>query len=258
MLPIRQSLARSSNDRMHHQAAARAPRSNVACLRLARKTEGLGEPGDVVLIGGATLVDFRIRTAQAHARHDFTPSHWSIVGILSDIDELTTVPLGSISDPSAVPASNAVDRLPMATFDDPITYPNFAVVRFPGDGARVLQQVRALRRQRTIIDLPRLVLAWLAYVWGTAEGGDNPLVGGLGLPSAVLVETAFGMADVELTPGLASASSCPEAIWQAAKWWHQFYEAAAPVGSAADTEPAVPVGWWVVRQGRASYIVPSA
>lgn len=254
MLPIRQSLARSSNNRMHHEAAAKAPRSNVACLRLAGEVEGLGLPGDVVLIGGASLADFRIRNAQALARHDLTPSHWSLVGILSGPDELTTVPLGPTADPSLVPASNAIARIPLESFDDPIRYPNFAVVRFPVDGPRVLHQANALRRQRTIVDLPHLLLVWLGYVWGTAAG-NNPLVGGFGLPSAVLVETAFGMADVELTPGLASGSSCPEAIWQAARWWHDFYAAAGPA-PAVDSPPAVPIGWWVVRQARASYIVP--
>ena len=70
------------------------------------------------------------------------------------------------------------------------------------------------------------MLSWLAFVWG-AGNGPNPLVNGSGLPSAVLVEIAFGIAEVELTPGLASASSCPEAIYQAAKWWHHFYADAA-------------------------------
>jgi hypothetical protein len=257
MLPIRQSLARTSNERMHHEAVAKAPRSNVACLQAANAAEGLGLPGDVVLIGGASLADFRVRGAQAYARHDFTPSHWSLVGILSGPDQLITVPLGPIADISSVPASNGIVGLPLATFDDPAEYPNFAVVRFPSDPARVLAQARALRRQRPIVDLPNLLLVWLGYVWGTGTS-NNPLVGGLGVPSAVLVETAFGMADFELTPGLASASSCPEAIWQSARWWHKYYAASAPAEADARSEAAVPIGWWVVRQGRASYIVPSA
>jgi hypothetical protein len=254
MLPIRQSLARSPNDRLHHQAISRAPDSNVACLQQARDEKGVGTAGDVVLIGGASLVDFRIRVAQAQARHDLTPSHWSLVGILSEKDELITVPLAPISDASALPASNAIVRMPLDTFDDAATYPNFAVIRFGANARTVLAKAGALRQQRTIIDLPSLILAWLGFVWGTA-GSANPLVGGIGLPSAVFVETTFGMSDVELTPGLASASSCPEAIWQAARWWHEFYAKAA---AQANSESQVPVGWWVVRQGRASYIVPGS
>ena len=253
MLPLRQSLARTSNQRLHHHAAASAPRSNMACLRQATEDARLGAPGDVILIGGASLADFRVRDAQSHARHDLTPSHWSLVAILDDNDELLTVPLSPIPDASRVPPSNAIVALPLSAFDDPVVYPNFGILRFPADGPRVLQRARGLRRQRTIVDLPQLLLAWLGYAWGTS-GSANPLINGLGVPSAAFVETAFGMADVELTPGLASGSSCPEAIWQAARWWHDFYAESA--GVAGDAEANVPIGWWVVRQGRASYIVP--
>src|SRR5689334_11539156 len=45
-----------------------------------------------------------------------------------------------------------------------------------------------------------------------------------GLPSAAFVETVFARSGFELTPGLSSASSCPEAIWQSAKWWTNYYE----------------------------------
>jgi hypothetical protein len=34
----------------------------------------------------------------------------------------------------------------------------------------------------------------------------------------------LGAAGFDLTPGLESRASCPEAIWQAAKWWHKYYE----------------------------------
>ena len=111
---------------------------------------------------------------------------------------------------------------PMSEFDDADRYPNIAVVRFPGATSSVLDEVDALRTQRTIADLPALVVAWLGFVWGTPDG-VNPLLEGMGHPGAVLVETAFGLVDVELTPGLAAAASCPEAIWQSVKWWQDFY-----------------------------------
>jgi hypothetical protein len=38
-----------------------------------------------------------------------------------------------------------------------------------------------------------------------------------------MLEVVFGAAGFDLTPGLESRSSCPEAIWQAAKWWHEYY-----------------------------------
>ena len=61
------------------------------------------------------------------------------------------------------------------------------------------------------------MLPWLAFLWGVS-GSTNPLLSGTGLPSSAFVETVFAMAGFELTPGLSSASSCPEAIWQSAKW----------------------------------------
>ena len=83
-----------------------------------------------------------------------------------------------------------------------------------------------------MIDIPTLLLPWLGFVWG-AGSTANPLLDGFGVPSAVLVETAFGMAEVEITPGLATASSCPEAIYQAAKWWTGYYtETAGPQTTA--------------------------
>jgi hypothetical protein len=38
------------------------------------------------------------------------------------------------------------------------------------------------------------------------------------------MEAAFAARGFDLTPGLESRSSCPEAIWQAATWWHGFYQ----------------------------------
>jgi hypothetical protein len=66
-----------------------------------------------------------------------------------------------------------------------------------------------------------LVTRWLPYVWGAGRA-VNPLLDGLGLPSAVMAETVIGAAGFELTPGIASSASCPEALWQAARWWHEY------------------------------------
>jgi hypothetical protein len=85
------------------------------------------------------------------------------------------------------------------------------------------------------------------------------------------------MAGFELTPGLSSASSCPEAIWQSAKWWTYYYESAAKereraidrlteaeggaeVASAGTAErlaaalPMIPTGFFIVRQRAASVV----
>jgi hypothetical protein len=170
---------------------------------------------------------------------------------------MLSVPLGSGLEPSLVPATNGIADMPLSDYDDTARYPNIAVVRFPGAASPVLDAVDRLRTQRSIADLPALIVAWLGFVWGTG-GSPNPLLIGMGLPSAVLVETIFGLVDVELTPGLASASSCPEAIWQSVKWWQEFY-AQAVAGEAADAEPSQetsPWGRYRIRQREATYLVP--
>ena len=270
MIPMRQSPAEDSNallvpDARGTRAAAAkraAPRrtaGNVAWLRRTRQSQGLGEAGDVILLGGASIVDFRIRVAQSHARHDLTPSYWSIVGLMVDAGSFLSAPLSTGDDPALVPATNGIATLSMNDYDDATRYPNVAILRFPGASSKVLDGIEGLRTRRSIADLPALVVAWLGFAWGTA-GSGNPLIDGFGIPSAVLVETAFGLADVELTPGLASASSCPEAIWQSVKWWQDFY-AQAVAGEAADAKPSKatsPWGRYLIRQRQASYLEPEA
>ena len=39
-----------------------------------------------------------------------------------------------------------------------------------------------------------------------------------------MLEIVCGVVGYDLTPGLESRASCLEAIWQAAKWWHGYYE----------------------------------
>ena len=74
-----------------------------------------------------------------------------------------------------------------------------------------------------MLDAQDLLLRWLAFIWGVGRTG-NPLLDGQGIPSAAMLEVIFGAVGFDLTPGLESRSSCPEAIWQAAKWWHEYYE----------------------------------
>jgi hypothetical protein len=100
-------------------------------------------------------------------------------------------------------------------------------------------------------------------VWSAGDK-TNPLLGGTGLPAAALVEAAHGMAGVELTPGLASGSSCPEAIWQSALWWHDYYRQTAaisgisvatdrdPVPEAAALKAIVPEGEYRLLQKEAA------
>jgi hypothetical protein len=172
MIPMRQSGAAEKNalftaqppeapkpSRATKAMAAAAPRErNLTWLRQMRKEHGLGEAGDVVLLGGQSIMDFRLRIAQSHARHDLTPSYWSTVGIMDTRGRLVTVPLSDWPDPAAVPATNAISPVPMSTFDDVGLYPNIAVLRFPGTTGDLMKRIEDLKLQRSVADLPALVL----------------------------------------------------------------------------------------------------
>jgi hypothetical protein len=97
------------------------------------------------------------------------------------------------------------------------------------------------------VDLPRHVLAWLGFVWGAGEQG-NPLFAGIGHPGAAFVEAVHALAGVELTPGLSSAASCPEAIWLSATWWRHYYEKTA----TEDKNRVPPHGFFATRQRAAA------
>ena len=255
MLPVRRAPTTTKNTRFK-EIDANEGEGNVAWLtRACRPVKGLGSDGDVILLGGQSVADFRVRVAQSHMRDDLTPSYWSLVGIREG-DNLLTAPLWPLSQPDHLPYLNAIAALPLMDFDDPRDWPNVGVIRFHL-GERQKKPIASLKTligQRTIVDIPSLVLQWLAFVWGTGNA-PNPLVNGGGLPSAVLVETAFGLSEIELTPGLASSSSCPEAIYQAAKWWQDFYADVAGM-KGAEAEASWPTGRFACRQKSASYIEP--
>jgi hypothetical protein len=161
-----------------------------------------------------------------------------------------------------VPERNAIDECAIADFDDPTRFPNVAVISFADRADLIVANARRLQFQRGAIDLPTLLVPWLAFVWGAGTSG-NPLFQNVGMPASGMIETAFGMSGIELTPGIASAGSCPEAIWQSAIWWHDYYEktaTATPGGKgeysarADDVAAKAPEGRYVTRQRAAAVI----
>ncbi len=231
---IRQS-AEARKNRDLRQIPARRREGNRRWLSRVGARQG------VVLLGGATLAHFRIRVAQSHLRQDLLPSFWSLAGILDGDRAFHSAPLDDLGSASLVPLKNGVQLCSMADYDDPEEFPNIAVVQFGKQDAAIRRNVGRVQTQRSVVDLPTLILRWLGFVWGAGQR-SNPLFEGQGLPSSVLVETVYGMARIELTPGLSSSSSCPEAIWQTAKWWRQYYQ---------DTE-SPPRGWYAIRQPAAA------
>jgi hypothetical protein len=248
MISIRQSNATAPNESLV-DTPAKENETNEQWLKRVGATDGL------ILLGGSSVAHFRIRYAQSHARNDLTPSYWSLAGILRNGRELLTVPLDLDGDASLVPQQNGLRNSSLAEYSDPERFPNIAFIRFTQDDHVIADHIEQIRTQRSIVDLPTLMLPWLGYIWSTANN-INPLSAGLGLPSAAMVETAYGIAGIELTPGMASSASCPEAIWQTAKWWHQFYEADAGAGTDGNAGTQVPAGNFVIRQSAAAAIGP--
>lgn len=200
-----------------------------------------------LLLGGRGPYAFRLRIAQSHMRHDLTPSHWSHAALLApeadDLPEdLAGLPLVEISlEPRGgfgfPPPDNALQMGRLGEYRDRRLYPNIALLRLPvpraawqkapeGDAEGRTGQRAVLdryREQRSVLDATQLVLEWLGYLWGVGRAG-NPLLDGHGIPSAAMIEIVLAASGYDITPGLESRASCPEAIWQAAKWWHQYYE----------------------------------
>ena len=237
MIPIRHAPQATENEELKERMPLEGE-TNRQWLARAGAKDGL------LLLGGNALAHFRIRVAQSHLRQDLLPSFWSFAGIL-DGSVIHSAPLDGLGDASLVPVNNGVQECPLSDYDDPGRFPNIAILYFAKDAAAIRGYVDEVRSQRALVDLPSLMLKWLGFVWGAGQP-SNPLLEGHGLPSAALVETVYGIGRIDLTPGLSSSSSCPEAIWQAAKWWRRYYEETAT--PETQHEAAVPAGYYAIRQ----------
>lgn len=225
MLQTRQSHAKSANPEFVHAARGKTE-DNVKWLD--KNLPDVKDWTPLVLLGGNLTASFRLRVAQSVARHDLTPSHWSHVLILGRTSIKTSTPCYEISlEPSGgfgfPPKTNAVQSGRLSQYKDPAEYPNIAVAMLPVSFKEVKKRIEEFQRQRGIFDAVELTVAWLAHVWGLG-GGRVPFYDEQGMPSAAFVETVLAAAGFEITPGLESRGSCPEAIWQALRWWHQYYE----------------------------------
>lgn len=226
--------------------------TNSTWLRRVTKDQVMME-GSLLLLGGSSVSHFRVRVAQSHLRFDLTPSHWSLVGVLTGENTFYSVPLEITEDISELPRINGVREYSLSDFDDPARFPNIAVIQVTDTPEKILKHVARMKWQRGLIDLPGLILSWLGYVWCVGQRG-NPLLAGEGLPSAVFAETLYGIAGIELTPGLSTASTCPEAIWQAAKWWRSFYEEALKLAATTHANVIAPRGCFALRQPAAAIV----
>lgn len=238
------------NNASFKRVQAKKNEGNRAWVKRIIKENKFGSNG-LLLIGGNSVADFRIRIAQSSLRHDLTPSYWSLVGILSGEDTFFSVPLDWRGELSEMPHLNGIQDCSLSDYDDPQKFPNIAFVQFTDTPDDILKYADLLRLQRSsVVDLVGLVVSWLGYVWGVGKS-ENPLQQGEGLPSAVFAETVYGICGIEITPGLESTSSCPESIWQAAKWWRSYYEQSNEIVTS-QAKSIVPQGCFALRQPAAA------
>jgi len=210
----------------------------------------------MLLIGGTDALAFRLRVAQAHLRNDMTPSWWSHIALVletsardigrSRLVEISLDPAGGFG---WAPTDNAVQSgVPLARYRDAGRFPNIAVVDLPPEApardTRTASRPRGMeamartkrsalqdaltrfKMTRGTLDCCELVLQWLGFVWGAGQT-PNPLFAGRGIPSAVLVESLTAALGFDLTPGIDSRASCPEAVWQGARWWYTLHDSVA-------------------------------
>lgn len=184
---------------------------------------------NLILIGGRSLVDYRLRIAQSHLRDDMTPSSWSSVLIVTNIEkefEMTglieiSLDLNKVFNVSI--SSNAVnDKSTIKSYANSNKYPNIAVLSFKCDVNKIENAIDIYKKNRGNNDSYELILKWLGFIIGVGKS-SNPLFEGYGIPSAVFAETIVNSIGFELTPGLPNAISTPEAIWQSARWWNEFH-----------------------------------
>ncbi|MCB0724371.1 MAG: hypothetical protein KDC73_06675 [Ignavibacteriae bacterium] len=183
----------------------------------------------LVLIGGRFIQDFRIRYAQSYLRNDLTPSSWSHVILLDDLINIkpeTNIFEISLTPPKGFgfpPSHNGVQENSLSSYNSSSDFPNVGVLFLPVNKSEIDENIKRFKKQRPIIDSPELILRWLAYIWEVGNV-SNPISESYGLPSATLMEAVVNSAGFELTPGLPSNSSCPEAIWQSFRWWNNYYK----------------------------------
>lgn len=248
---LRRSDVASENPRLKETDAA-AALDNFAWLETTGYRDG------VLLLGGTSIVDFRMRVAQSELRQDLLPSFWSTCGLLIDGKVLMTARVDAISDSSARVERNGLESVTLdanSRYGDPALYPNIAILQFTDNHAGIKEHVARIGQERNIVDLLAQIVAWLGYCWAVG-GSSNPLTNGHGVPSASLVERAHGLAGIDLSPGLPSASSCPEAIWQAARWWYKAYEPVEPSSKSlvGKSKAFIPRGAYLIRQPAAAAV----
>ncbi|WP_137719721.1 hypothetical protein [Methylobacillus flagellatus] len=230
---IRQTRSKATERNPEFPEQQRKPgESNLAWGRRAVKAMGIKDPkawSYIVLLGGKDTMAYRLRIAQSQLRPDLKPSLWSEAILVElqhnklDDAHAIHVPLLQPAESGFAPPRNGVVVRDLADFDDPARYPNIALIALPIAQQRVMERLEAFKMSRSTLDTLEHVVRWLAFCWSAGNTG-NPLLESVGLPSACMLETLLGAEGFDLTPGLESRVSCPEAIWSATSYWQDYFD----------------------------------
>lgn len=211
---------------VHDAALRREEPGNVAWLRSVWEEMAETDQVAILLFGGVKGSHLRLRQAQSHLRHDFSPSHWSHTVIAGGpgLKQAWDVPTIGGKLPWPTP-DNGISRTKLDDYDRLSQFPNAALLCIPVAWKEIEPRIKQLRTSGRVglMDLVSPLHAWLGFLWGVGKA-TNPLVDGVGMPSAIAIEVILAAADYEITPNVSSETSCPEAIWQSAKWWQDWHQ----------------------------------
>jgi len=185
----------------------------------------------LLLVGSNDLLSFRLRVAQSHVRTSLSPSAWSHIAFVHlvppaqevSVIEVSLAPIEGFGKSGFAPADNGIQSSHLGAYDDVSQFPNIAFVAMPVPAAKIEERLEEIKHMRSTFNVPELILRWLTYGWGVGVP-SSPLADGYGIPGAAILEAAYAAEQFDLTPGLESRSSCPEAIWQAVRFWYRYQQ----------------------------------
>lgn len=272
---------RTENPQLYDVTRAFKNRDNAAFLagvstglrRFAKQTAirasfASGAVACIGLSGEYGMVGYRLRRAQEVVRLDRTPSYWSHAFLIRDplsntpalnkdgrrspwILESTLTPADGFSafmECHGVSARRISD-FNQARFSPLRTYsvPNIAIIAIAlteEERQQVLNRADAPYTDQLNYDFPAMWGAWYAYITSKGEV-TNPILQGVGIPSAAYIQFAYDAAGIDLALGSRQRNVTPEHIWQSAKRLSPLFRTVGEEGKLIE-RPVV--GWYCVQE----------
>src|SRR5215831_14757866 len=125
-----------------------------------------------ILVGGNDPLSFRLRVAQSVIRHDFSPSAWSHVVFVPEgatdsgsttVVEVSLAPDEGFARYGYAPPINGIQQGALHRYRSEQRFPNIAILSLPIKAETLLANLEKLKYQRSILDVPSLILRWLTY-----------------------------------------------------------------------------------------------